>query len=726
MSLSVLLPRSCIASVLPGLLLLLLPWPALGQRSEPSVIPALKVTESIRIDGRLDEQAWERAVRISNFTQRELDYGAPVSERTEVAMLFDEGALYVGFWGWDREPESILANQMARDFSWGGEDNFELVLDTFDDDRSGYLFVTNPNGAKADALIADNGGTVNRDWDGIWEVRARRTEEGWFAEFRIPFSTLRYGSGATGDWGVNFERNIRRKREQVMWQGWSRDFNLERLSQAGILRGVEAVGAVRLIEAQPFGTAGVEWQEGVSRDLVSHAGLDVGYRPTPSWRVNVTVHPDFAQVESDREEVNLTRFSLSYPEKRPFFLEGQEFFDFELGSDARPFYSRTIGLAADRTEVPILGGARVLGRSEGTTLGAMLLATEGTESERASQSGVARWKHDVLDESSVGVLTVLRHEAGRTNAVWGADLRYATSELFGEREFEAGLAVAQTYTSDATDRFGLAHRLFLSYPNDFAEFNVTWQRVDSAFTPEAGFLRRSGFQQLFTELAFSPRPDWLPFIQQMEIKPFEVSWYYEDGSHDLESFYYELVPLAFTMRSGDGFELNLQRRADSPDEPFELFEDAEIEPGTYWFTRWAAEASSFGGRRLSVGFDLSGGDFYSGTRLEYGGSATWKASRYFSLSGDWTHNRIELDERTFDVDEAGGRIDFALNPTFFGAFAGQWNTEDGEVILNFRLNWIPRPGSDLFLVINNLTDADGGWSPMRTTVLSKLVWRIAI
>ncbi|MGD8277894.1 MAG: carbohydrate binding family 9 domain-containing protein, partial [Gemmatimonadota bacterium] len=190
-----------------------------AQQSEPTVIVALRTGDAIRLDGRLDEPAWQQAVRISNFTQRELDFGAPVSERTEVALLIDGEALYVGFWGYDSEPDLIRASAMARDFSWSADDNFEFVLDTFDDDRTGYLFVTNPNGARADALIADNGGTTNRDWDGVWDVRTQRNARGWFAEFRIPFSSLRFRPGDALVWGVNFERNIRRKREQVLWQG---------------------------------------------------------------------------------------------------------------------------------------------------------------------------------------------------------------------------------------------------------------------------------------------------------------------------------------------------------------------------------------------------------------------------------------------------------------------------------------------------------------------------
>jgi hypothetical protein len=446
-----------------------------AQQSAPSSLVALEIDGGVRNDGVLDEEAWERAQKVSNFTQRELDVGEPATERTQVAVLFDDDALYVGFWGFDSDANGIRATQMARDFSWTSDDNFEVILDPFDDNRTGYLFVTNANGARADALIAANGSSTNRDWDGVWDVRSRRTDEGWFAELRIPFSTLRFPTEVGRGWGINFERNIRRKREQLLWQGWSRDYNLETLSQAGSLEGLAGLGGTKLLEARPFGVGGSEWRSGQPRDRVADVGLDLSWLATPSWRINFTVRPDFAQVESDREEVNLTRFPLFFPEKRNFFLEGNEFFDFNLGGDVQPFYSRRIGLAEDRTEVPIDGGARVLGRQGKTSIGAMALRTAGTPSEDAANFGVVRWRQDVLDESSIGVLAVARGGAGSSNITYGADGRYASSELFGDKEFAAGGAVAQTYASDAADRVGVAHRLFVSYPNDLIEFSASWR-----------------------------------------------------------------------------------------------------------------------------------------------------------------------------------------------------------------------------------------------------------
>jgi len=242
-----------------------------------------------------------------------------------------------------------------------------------------------------------------------------------------------------------------------------------------------------------------------------------------------------------------------------------------------------------------------------------------------------------------------------------------------------------------------------------------------------GFIRRRRFQRFASELAISPRPRFLPFVQQFEIKPFEFSWFVDDGNGEFQSLYLEFVPLAFTLLSGESFEFNVQRRGDAPDEAFELFEDEEIPADTYWFTRWVVEASSYRARPISGSFEVSGGEFYLGTRREYTLDVRWKASRHVQFSADYEHNRIGLYGDTFLVDEFATRVDYAFSPNMFGAIAGQWNSEDDEVILNFRLNWIPTPGSDLFIVINQLAEyEDAAWNPVRTTLLNKIVWRVAL
>jgi hypothetical protein len=367
-----------------------------AQHSQPDTIVAYRMAESIRVDGRLDEAAWQPAQHISNFTQRELSEGQPVTEKTEVAILYNDATLLIGFWCYDREPDKLTAQKMQRDFDFDTEDNFEIIIDTYNDKRNGYLFVTNPNGALADALVLDNGRLVNDDWDGVWEVATQITNEGWFAEFAIPFSTFKFSSAREQMWGINFERNIRRKLEQVLWQGWSRDSELEQVARAGTLAGINGVSSVRLLEVKPYALAGTEKPRALETNSVGDVGGDLHYLITPTVKLNLTVNPDFAQAESDREQINLTRFSLFFPEKREFFLEGRDYFDFSLGDRIQPFYSRRIGLSADRREVPIIGGARILGKLQSSTLGGMVMQTAEKNNLPTTNYSILRWKQDIL------------------------------------------------------------------------------------------------------------------------------------------------------------------------------------------------------------------------------------------------------------------------------------------------------------------------------------------
>ncbi len=714
-----------------GRLLLVIPVlgssPALSQRSLPDTLHAQLLQAKLHLDGRLDEPAWQTAPRVANFTQRELNEGQPATERTEVAILYDAQHLYIGAYCYDRQPEGLIAQKMKRDFDFDTEDNFEVVLDTYHDHRNGYLFVTNPNGARADALIIDNGARVNEDWDGVWDVAVSVTDAGWFAEIALPFSTLKFPAADLQVWGVNFERNIRRKREQVLWQGWSRDSELEQVSRAGTLIGLKGLGRVRLMELKPFASGGIEQPRFEPQRTRSKVGGDLNYLITPTLKLNVTVNTDFAQVESDREQVNLTRFSLFFPEKREFFLEGQNFFAFSMGRNLRPFYTRRIGISPERTEIPIVGGVRLLGKMGRTTLGVMSLQTAKEHAFPTTNYTVVRWKQDVLAQSSFGVIGIGKKAPGRWNATYGADFLYSTSSLFGDKNFTVSGAVVQSYTSDAGEKTGSAHRIRFSYPNDSVEINAAWERAGGSFNPEVGFLRRINYQQLASELVLKPRPRFLPWVRQMEFKLFDVNYFFADDTHDLTTFFSEFSPLNLRTKSGEAMEFNIQRRAEKLTEDFEIQDDVVVPPGEYWFTRYELQLETFDGRPLFGSFEVNLGDFYNGRRSEWSGRLGWRLSKHLSLSGDYTRNVVSLPAGRFVVDELGGRLEFALSPKLFGSLFGQWNNEDHEIRLNIRLNWIPLPGTDFFFVVNQSVDAAGsGWAVANTTVLSKFVWRFVL
>ncbi|HHJ53261.1 MAG TPA: hypothetical protein ENJ89_08725, partial [Caldithrix abyssi] len=553
------------------ILMLILPLPtAYAQVSQPNTIRAFYTDRPVKLDGRLSESAWQQAQHISNFTQRELNEGQPATERTEVAVIYDHKNLYIGVWCYDSDVSGLVAQGMQRDFDYDNDDNFEFVLDTYHDGRNGYLFVTNPNAARFDALIQNNGDRVNESWDGVWNVKTTITDKGWFAEFVLPFSTLKFSTKPEQIWGVNFERNIRRKREQILWQGWSRDSELEQVSRAGMLTGIKGISGVTLIELKPYGIAGFETYSDQPINGKLNAGADLNYLITPSMKLNLTVNTDFAQVESDRMQVNLTRFSLYYPEKRAFFLEGRNYFDFGLGHSTQPFYSRRIGLTNEGQAIPILAGARVLGKEGPATLGAMTLQTAHKDSIPSTNYTVLRWKQDIFKQSTIGVIGVGKLQPGRRNLVYGSDFLYSTTTLFGDKNFSLGGAIAQSYTSDREDKTGLASRVFVDFPNDFIDFSAVWDRSDVHFNPETGFQRRTNYQMYNADFRIKPRPKFIPWIQKLSIKPFDFNYYIDDQTHQLQSLWSEFRPLGFTTKSGDFFESNIQRRAENLTEDFEI------------------------------------------------------------------------------------------------------------------------------------------------------------
>jgi hypothetical protein len=704
-----------------------LPGPAFGQRSQPEILTAVKTAGEIKLDGALDESDWTKAPRISNFTQRELNENAPATEKTEVAVLFSPGDLYIGVWCFDSEPDRIIAQKMKWDFDYDTEDDFEIVLDTYGDKRNAYYFVINANAAQFDALIMDNGRQSNEDWNGVWYAAAKRTDKGWTAEIRIPFSTLKFSAAGEQTWGANFERNIRRKREQVLWQGWSRDAGIEQVNRAGTLAGLQGLTRMRIFEFRPYALAGIQKDRGVSSETTGSLGLDFNYLINPTVKLDFTVHPDFAQVESDDMIVNLTRFSISLPEKRQFFLEVQNFFDFPLGR-ARPFYSRRIGIYQG-AETPILGGARFLGKMGRTTLGVMSLQTEKTDLTGAKNFSVLRWKQDIGEQSSVGVLAIGAAQAGRFNGTGGVDALYSTSDLFGDKNFQVGGAFAATYTSDRAEAAGSAHRLFLSYPNDLVELGASWERAGKDFNPEVGFLSRTSYQVFTTEFKIRPRPAFLPWIQQMEFKPIELDYYIDDVTREMQSVYMEFRPLGVELKSGETFEFNIQRNAETLTEEFEIRDGHIIRAGRYWSNRFEVQVETFDGRPLAAAFGLNWGAFYDGRSTEAEAQLSWKPNKYFSSSLSYQRTDIRLADGGFAIDEVVGRLSFSLTPRLFSSLYAQWNNDENEIRFNFRITWIPKPGASLYFVLNQFGDTldpRGRWRMNRTVAMLKFVWYFSL
>lgn len=688
--------------------------------SEPRVITAVRVSAAPRIDGVLGDEAWKAAAPISNFTQRELHEGEPPTERTEVRIVYDDRALYIGVSCYDTEPAAIVANEMKRDFSVDVEDNFRMVIDTYRDKRNGFLFAINPNGARSDALITDEGENVNQDWNGLWDVRTTRTPEGWFAEIEVLFSTLRFSDDPEQAWGINFERNIRRKREQVLWQGFLRNYHLEKLSQAGTLLGLNNIHRGNAVEIKPYVLGGVERGYAPysdSRSTQTKVGLDIKYSLTPTLTLDITTNTDFAQVEVDRARINLTRFPLYFPEKRDFFLEGAGIFNFQFGDAPRPFYSRRIGLSPTRELIPILGGVRLVGRTGVYNLGLLTMQTGESAGEPSTNYTVARVRRDVLEQSYIGLIATNKQSASSYNRLWGVDGAWVRSDVFGSNTLIVGGALSGTI-NPGVNAENLAYRLYADFPNDFIDHFIGVRSVQKNYDPQVGFLSRKNFVQYSWTFRIRPRPEGIG-VQYLEFKPAELDCFVDpDGS--VQSLDYEGRILGFRTNSGETFELNIQRLADRLDDDFEIFENVTVPKATYWWTRWEVQFETNESRPVSSSFEYYWGDFYSGKRQQWSLGPQVKFNKHLSIGIDYTRNEVQLPTGSFTTYEVGGRINAGLSTTLNTSALLQWNNEDQEININFRLHWIPKIGSDIYFVINQAFDSAAKIEPSKTTIVAKV------
>ena len=712
-----------------GVFFLILPFSNFAQHSQPDTLNAFYYEGKIKLDGKMNEACWTNAISIQNFTQREQNEGELATEKTKIAAVYGTNQIYFGIWCYDSEPNKISAQQMARDFNWRSDDNIEIMISPFNDNRNGYLFVTNPNGAMADVLVGDEGKDWNKNWNGVWDVAVTRNEKGWFAEMVIPFSTLKFKKEAIQIWGINFERNIRRKKEQILWQGWSRLYDVEKISQGGKLSGLENIKQGTKFEFNPYVLGGIEFKNGEDSDTTFKIGGEVNFDVTPTLKLNLSINTDFAQVESDRQQINFTRFSLFFPEQRQFFLEGRNNYEMDVGR-TRIFYSRRIGID-EQTEIPIIAGLRLFGKLNKTNIGLMSIQTAEKDSIATTNYSVIRIKQDIFNQSSIGIMATQKYTKGHYNRVYGSDFTYSTSEIFGDKNLLIGasFAVSDTQTDNISDNLNndnLTYNVFLSYPNDVIEFDFGYTTMQKGFNPEMGFNFRSNYRMLYTELQFNPRFKKLPFFRNFIFKPIDINYYINDETKNVETIFYEWRPLGFVTKSGEFMEFNVQHVFDHPTEDFELIDGIFIPAGEYWDNRFELLFSSFRGRKIAADLAINVGEFYTGDRQRFKINTYFNINKHMNFNIDWQRNYVQLPEESLVTDEIGGRIDYAFNPKLQSSIYGQWNSQDETILVNYRINWIPKIGSYFYFVVNQEFDTNGGIKIKRTTILGKLIWRFAL
>ena len=761
------------ANLLPALCVLCFgllapPGAAGGQRpaagAAPIQLAAARLPDGVPapiLDGKITEDAWLAVAPYATFTQTDPIEGAAATERTEVRVLFDKTHLYVGVICFDSDPSKIVVSQNRRDADLTETDAIILVLDTFNDNQNAFVFGTNPLGIEYDGQVSGEGqtggissnvsglggsqrGTIssfNPNWDGDWRVKTAITERGWEAELAIPLKTLRYPVGNNRTWGFNVKRNIRRKNEQVFLSPVARGFDIYRVSSAAKLTGLD-LPARHDLKITPYVLASVNKDYTVATDAVvsrvnpfkdRNIGLDAKWGVRPNLTADFTVNTDFAQVEADEEQVNLTRFDLFFPEKRPFFLENASVFQFGAPQQVDLFFSRRIGLSATGSSglpIDINGGARLSGKVGGYNIGVLDMQTD---SELDQQTGKL-----VTAANNFGVLRVQR-EVGRSN--FGAIFvnRDGTGQYSGANDFnraygiDANLQVTKNsklfaYVAGTTSpaaKGGTDHseRVFYNFTNNLWQASGGYSQVGADFNPEVGYLPRRGYRHPEFRVFFQPQPKQWPWIRR--ISP-HVSYnsYYGVADGQLQTsmghfHFFEIDP-----KQGGRFGTFVDRVQDRPLTNFTVFnaggQKVVIPPGLYtWYqigNEYLSDPSAF----ISTTLRWRHGGFYDGDFDSYETALNWRAGARFVGSFGWTRQNVELQYGTFHTDLVPVKIGYAFTTLASLQALVQYNNQSSLLTSNVRLALLNRSGTGLFVVYNDRRDTTD-FNPQETLGRSFIV-----
>ena len=705
-----------------------------GARPTGSVLRMERADAPV-IDGRLDEAIWRDAPVLGDFIQRTPADGQPATEATEIRILHDDQSLYIGVWAFDRDPSGIIPGEAIRDVDVSNSDAIVLIFDTYGDEQNGFVFGTTPAGIEYDGQVANEGegggfflgggfnrqrrfqagagGGFNKNWDGRWTVATWQDDGGWYAEFEIPFNTLRYGGG-DARWGFNAERRIRRRNEESHWSPVPREFSINRLNVAGRLEGLEPPFR-RLASITPYGLVSTTRDREAGDTEFStdfEFGGEAKVQLTQGLTLDATYNTDFAQVEVDDQQVNLTRFSLLFPEKRPFFLENAGFFTVG-GGGADLFFSRRIGIA-DGQPIPIIGGGRVSGRAAGLNVGLLHIATDRDDGRGVprNQYSVARVAKELPNRSRIGGIFTNRHgegggDYGRTYAVDG----------------QLGIGDALTFTSwlgttetpDVTSDHS-AFNLNAGWSSRAVRASLQFQQFGQNFNPEVGFLPRAGhrYYQAFVMYYIRREAD----TGLREIRPHVSYFTYrsmkDEAPDDFEESGRFHIDSHFEWQNGALFSPAFNWVREGLYEPFTIpGTDVTVSEGTYdgWEAAWRFNTNPSAPFSFDGGIDW--GDFLSGTRKGGFANFTVRAGSFLSTSLRTVYNNVDLPEGDFDTTLAGLNVGLFFTPRIYLQSLVQYSTQVDRWSSNIRFSLLNTAGTGLFVVFNSvegIQDLDGNLS----------------
>jgi hypothetical protein len=699
------------------------PAPARPEAPRPS-LTASRAAQPPTLDGDVaGDTAWAQAVPASGFWQEQPDEGQPSTERTEVRVLYTRDTLYVGVICYDRDPSGIIVSDARRDSALDQTDSFQIIFDTYRDSLNGFVFGTNPAGIEYDGQVtnegqgggglaggqrqqAGSGSGFNVNWDGAWQVRSRISDLGWSAEFAIPFRTLRFPSGASQTWGVNFQRNIRRRNERSYWAPVSRQFNLYRLSLAGSLGGLETP-TFRNLKLTPFVLGNTIASGGKPTDtrFDPDAGVDLKYSVTPSLVVDATVNTDFAQVEIDDQQVNLDRFDLFFPEKRPFFLENAGFFTVGNPGEIDLFFSRRIGIGPSGEQVPINGGGRLSGKAGKYNIGLLNMQTDDVALLNPVEGGpvrlagsnftVARVSRDLPNRSSVGGLFINRAGTGEFAADRDYNRTYALDAKAGIRQHTMlSTFVARTESPDEDDddhAYNIRSRT--SVPR--FDLDIGYQEVAARFSPEVGFMTRRGYRKPDARIMTR----WRPHVWNLqEVRPHSSYRAFYGISDDLLESMQWHIDNHWQFRNSSEVHTGMNVTEEGLRRPFEIYPGIFVPPGSYPHSEAQLVYMTNQGAPVSLNMETRIGGFFGGDRFQWTPTVRMRAGETLTAEVAYQRNDVDLPWGDFTTNLLRTRLSYSFNTRTFLQGLVQYNDRADLWSVNLRFGWLQAANTGLFVV----------------------------
>ena len=693
--------------------------------AQPSA-KAIRITTPPTIDGHINDAAWSEAFKIDQFVQREPNFGEPTSEKTIVSVCYDNNYLYFAVKCYD-DPKKITAKEMARDVSLGNDDRVQIILDTYLDHRNGYWFQIGPRGSIGDALISENGASMNKEWDALWTGKSSINSEGWEAELAIPFKTIGFDPANTV-WGMKLIRNIKRKLEASYWPVANLNTHRFQISDSGLLEGLEEITQGIGLDLAPYVIGGINTKRGGKDKYHFDGGLDMFYQVTPQLKASLSINTDFAETEVDDRQINLTRFNLYFPEKRDFFLDGSNYFKFGIEGDdnnpyrnsVAPYFSRRLGLDDNGNMLPVRYAAKITGTQKNWNIGMMYVSDE--RSYGNSNLSVGRISRNLGRQSSIGMIGTWGNTVSNVeNGVGGFDMKLATSRFQKNKNLAFtmfGLLSRTPGKNDHNSSWGAD----IAYPNDFLFFSLGHYEVGENFIAGIGFVPRNNIKASYGSFSLGPRPGKWGILQ---IKSGAGFNYLTNFDNVMVTRVLNIQPLGIRFKSGEEFSYSLNQQYESLAKDFPIFSGFVIPKNDYTFWYQNVLLTTAGGRNLAGILSLGSGNFYNGRKQDLKLTVNYKVAVPLFIGGNYSVNHVTLPEGDFTAKIYQLNMNILVSPTVTLYNYFQYDNASEKAGWQSRFQWILKPGNEIILAwTSGWTQPGSQWIMNDSALRLKLKYNI--